>query len=236
MRIASQEVTPEVSRFVGTIAGSPSTEVGELVAEQVRSWRFSREIRYLKKAMQQLEDAGLSPKAVPMRSLAPLLEGASFEDDDEMSDRWAALLANAASGERDVPPSFPSVLRELEPEEARILNHAYDALMRIAPELRIQVGIMKVALVPLVGVAETRLAFHIDNLARLRLVRGTSPMGDAGTDDAIRLTDFGEAFVRACRPPSEPDLQVEFTDRAILEEAQRNRQRWIETASGGTNE
>jgi hypothetical protein len=45
----------------------------------------------------------------------PLLELGSLEaeDDEEMHERWAALLANAAiadEGVEQVPPSFPEIL------------------------------------------------------------------------------------------------------------------------------
>jgi hypothetical protein len=65
-----------------------------------------------------------------------LMDGGTLEDDEEMAERWASLLANVAGGARDVPPSFASVLRDLEPEQARILDHVYQTMMQIAPELR----------------------------------------------------------------------------------------------------
>lgn len=114
-RTVTEDVTPEVSEFLAVVLGSPGVDLSEMAAEQVRAWRFKREIKFAKKAMQQLDDGGIDATPVPMRTLVPLLEGATLEDDEGMSDRWASLLANAASGKRDVPPSFPSVLRELEP-------------------------------------------------------------------------------------------------------------------------
>jgi hypothetical protein len=226
-RVVAEEVTPEVSRFVGTVVGSPSIEIGELIAEEIRAWRFKREIKHLKKAMHHLADAGMTAHSVPLRTLAPLLEAASLEDDESMVDRWASLLANAAGGDRDVPPSFPSVLREVEPAEARILDHTYETLLAIAPELRANLGILKRALVPMAAVPEDRLEFHIENLIRLRLVRGAGQfLGDASGTDMIALTEFGRAFVRACRPPSEPDPPIRFSDPSILESAQRNREHW----------
>jgi hypothetical protein len=86
--------------------------------------------------MKQLEEVGMNPTAVPMRTLAPLMDHGTLEDDPEMGKRWASLLANAASGERDVPPSFASVLRDLEPAQARILDHVYQIMMQISPALR----------------------------------------------------------------------------------------------------
>jgi len=41
-------------------------------------------------------DAGFQPQVVPPKVLFPLLEGASFEDNEDLHTMWAALLANAA--------------------------------------------------------------------------------------------------------------------------------------------
>ena len=71
----AEEVTPEVSRFLGTVLGSPSFEIGELIAEEFRAFRFKRHIRHIERSRKQLEAAGMSPQRVPLRVLAPLLEG-----------------------------------------------------------------------------------------------------------------------------------------------------------------
>jgi hypothetical protein len=226
VRYMAEEVTPEVSRFMGTVAGSPSLEVGELIAEQIRAWRFQREIKHVKKAMKQLDDAGMSPSAVPLRTLAPLIEGGSLESDDSMSDRWASLLANAASGERDVPPSFPGVLRELEPVQAQLLDQTYDLSMQIAPDLRHTHGLDRRSLLRGMGLTVEEYAYHVDNLIRLRLVRSLSTL--QGDDSrVVALTEFGRAFVRACRPPAQPDPPIQYSDREELAAiVRRNQERW----------
>jgi Abortive infection alpha len=224
--VVAEEVTPEISHFMGTVMGSPGLELGELVTDQIRAWRFKRGIKYVQRAMKQLEDAGMNPKAVPMRTLAPLMDGGTLEDDEEMGARWASLLANAASGEREVPPSFASVLRDLEPEQARILDHVYQTMMQIAPELRKQnLGMARMGIVAELGLSNETLEYHLDNLIRLRLVRRPSGVIDDELE-MVTLSEFGRAFVRACRPPSQPDPPVRFTDAAqVARQASENRQR-----------
>jgi hypothetical protein len=76
------------------------------------------------------EEAGISPRAISLKLLVPLLENVSLEDDPDdpaadpeeaeaMHERWAAMLANAAADDAgaDVPPSFPIILSELETKE-----------------------------------------------------------------------------------------------------------------------
>jgi hypothetical protein len=207
--------------------GSPGLELGELITDQIRAWRFKRGIKYVQEAMKQLEEAGMNPTTVPMRTLAPLMDGGTLEDDEEMAKRWASLLANAASGKRDVPPSFASVLRDLEPDQARILDHVYEIMMQISPRLRKgDLGIARPGLVAELGLQADMIDYHLDNLVRLRLVR--RPIGIIGDDLAtVTLSEFGRVFVRACRPPSQPDPPVRFTDATqVMEQAARNKTQW----------
>jgi hypothetical protein len=74
------------------------------------------------------QEAGFTPQAVPPKILFPLLEGASFEEDENLHDMWAALLANAASpGHAEkVRPAFISVLKQMSPDEARVLKWLHE--------------------------------------------------------------------------------------------------------------
>ena len=174
-----------------------------------------------------MADAGLDPKAVPLRTLAPLLEGATLsEDGDGMEDRWASLLANAAGGAQDVPPSFARLLSEIEPVEARILDHVYNVMMAIAPEIRRHdLGMLRAGIADELGLARETIEYHLDNLIRLRLVR--EPTGAiGGLGDVVTLSEFGRRFVRACRAPALPDPPIVFTDAAeVQRQAALNRQR-----------
>lgn len=43
------------------------------------------------------DEAGIEPTKVPLKTLVPLLEGASLEEDDDFQKRWAALPGSLAS-------------------------------------------------------------------------------------------------------------------------------------------
>ena len=75
---------------------------------------------------------GSCPGAVPPEILFPLLEGASFEENEDLHTMWAALLANAAKqGSNElVRPSFMDLLRIMTPDVAVLLNAAYDEAVR----------------------------------------------------------------------------------------------------------
>ena len=58
-------------------------------------WRFKQAVRLVEKVKAICEEAGIEPKAVPLKTLVPILENASLEEDEVLHDHWAALLANA---------------------------------------------------------------------------------------------------------------------------------------------
>ena len=72
--------------------GPAADEVAEMMRDRVRLYRYERQLACVKKAEKMAKDAGFQPNPVPPKILFPLLEGASFEEDDGMHTMWAALL------------------------------------------------------------------------------------------------------------------------------------------------
>jgi hypothetical protein len=208
-----QELGPPAQEFAARITGSATHELGEALADRIRLRRFRSQVKILTKAQEAADEAGLTPSVVPVKVLAPLLEfgGLEEEDNDDMTTRWANLLANAATDSgADVPPAFPDILRQLEPIEAKILDslfhsHNPDAGRQPWPFHRERIAL---ALgLPADAVSQSR----IENLVRLGLAAHTLGSverfsvqgGDQVVMDrsAVQITDLGLDFVRACQPP-----------------------------------
>lgn len=206
-KATAEAVAPEVSKYIGTIVGASQIEAGEMAAEWLRHHRFKRSIKYLKKSMKQLEEAGLKPQEVPIKTLVPLMENASLEDDEALSDRWASLLANAGAGE-DVPPHFARILADLEPVDARVMDELYKVSMQMAPGNRDQAGLNGPKTAEVYGMDREAFGAVVDNLFRLRLAQGTGEIEQ--WDRALVATPLGRRFVRACRPPGEPDPPIRW--------------------------
>jgi hypothetical protein len=207
------DVPEPVSRFMGTVLGAAEIELSAMLGEQVRAWRFRRQIRIMQRAQQQLEEAGLEARSVPFRTLAPLLDGASFEEDNELTERWASMLAQAAVEPAAVPASFPRVLRELEPVDAQILFLVFDNIMRFAPELRTTIGTVRASIAEDVELSKETLRFHVENLIRLGLLAPAGlVLNSADQAQRVTLTAFGQRFVRACSPAGQDDPPVLITE------------------------
>ncbi len=104
-----------VSDVVDKIAGPAAEELGLTIQDHIRVIRFRRQVRLFERVKAICLEAGIAPRRVPLKLLAPIIEAASVEEDDNLQDIWARLLASAAdpaTRNTDAMPSYFSVLRE----------------------------------------------------------------------------------------------------------------------------
>jgi hypothetical protein len=202
-----------IRQFIGKVAGSPASELGEYVADHIRLRRFKSNIRIMEAAERYVAEAGLEPSVIPYKTLVPLLERGSLEDDESMIEKWAALLANAAADPAAVLPSYAEILGQLSPVEARIVNELFRLVERvpIPRDEWAQRGAVTDQLRVAVGLDEPTFLLYLDNLRRLRLCTPPAVGLDfVSGDDRYQLfdwrlvciTDLGHAFARACQPPA----------------------------------
>jgi hypothetical protein len=94
----------------------------------VIAYRLKRRARLAREVLAEWEKWGVAPKRVPLKVLAPIFDGASLEEDEDMHERWKWLLLNASdpNAKTRVPPSFPEILKQLSPAEAKLLDALYD--------------------------------------------------------------------------------------------------------------
>lgn len=181
--------------FLSKLVGPAAEEIGLLLQDQVKLYRFKNQLRILAKAEAMLLKAGSTPNAVPFRTLLPILEAAASEDDESLSIKWAALLANSAAKPEDYAshPSFPRILSEIAPIEARFL----DFLLSKGGET--DWNLFRTDLAKRLQVTEADVDQYYGNLFRLGLVRIASREGVP--KGVVQVGPFGKAFLSACTPP-----------------------------------
>ncbi len=206
------------THVVKAMLGPATAEIAERFRDEVRLYRFGRQLACLKKAEQMATDAGFAPQAVPIKLLFPLLEGASFEENEELHTMWAALLANASSPKngRKIRPGFIAILKQMAADEAILFNWISTTEMK-----RTSMGQQQLALRDLLKAApdlgfpnplhETKLWVCLDALESALLIRRlphvvrTKPSGSPSEDDYLfdkyDMTSLGREFVEACCPP-----------------------------------
>jgi len=64
------------------------------------------------------------------RRVIPLLQSAAMQSNDELQERWAALLEKTASGDEKILPSFGQTLSQISAEEARFLDRIWELVTR----------------------------------------------------------------------------------------------------------
>ena len=81
---ASKFIVPPLGEVAKRMLGPACDELAERWRDSVRLYRYGRQLACVQKAERMAEAAGYTPTAVPIKLLFPLLEGASFEEDESL--------------------------------------------------------------------------------------------------------------------------------------------------------
>lgn len=228
---AGSEVAELARRAVdllGKIAGPAAEELGQMAGDWVRVRRLRNQLAILERTRKMLSDAHIEPERVRLPVLVPLLSNATLEDNADLQQRWASLLANAATpgGDVLVLPSFVDALKSMTIAEAKFLSRIYHSFadregwQTLDPADRIseiQVGTELALLRFTVDTdeeyqailnAEHRPAVSVmlADLDRLGIIRKLEasepdpfrPKYGMAFDRAFLLTAYGVAFLLAC--------------------------------------
>lgn len=121
-------VVEKADKFLSTLLGSAVRETGELITDKIRFRRFRNQILILQRAEDLLSKSGLKATEVSLKTLVPLIEKSSLEEDPTLQDMWATLLANASvsNAKSSLHAVCINVLSSISPLEAKILARAME--------------------------------------------------------------------------------------------------------------
>jgi hypothetical protein len=192
-------------------AGNVSITVGLSYADFKLAMAEERERiveQVWERAQEMLREAGVQPGPVALKTLIPLLQAASMEEDRFLQDRWAALLANAATLGHcsDIRASFVAILADLSSRDVLLLEACYDfAVTEMASRNKQDVtevglghpGTLLRRVAPLAeqDIIPNLSYSSVDNIRRLGLIDSYSRF-----KDAYHFTSLGVEFIEACRP------------------------------------
>ena len=192
------DVLAPFSDLIKTLFGPAAEQYGLAWGESAYLFRRKRLARLLEKASNQLAEAGTEPHAVRVLLLHDIVDRGSLEDNDNLQDMWATLLANAAGGKL-VETAYVDFLKSLSFDEAVFLTMLLTGAMGDSATWHLdpaQCGNLKrlgliiteeEVSVPKVG---SGLGVHT-----MRIEVGGAP------EEMCYLTDLGWAFINACVPP-----------------------------------
>lgn len=213
-------IAQEAAKYMNVIATTPLQQLGEMIGDRFRIWRYKQAINLLLDVKKYHVRKGIKVREIPVKTLLPILENASLEEDEALKNKWTALLINATdeSNSFDLHNVCTEILRQLSAIEVKVLDKIYDELK----EVNFDIFDSKVAVYILKDVykqqgkeydssAEEQEKIIVSNLIRLGLIEYTpdkgkmlhKPMGAflkvRTLKEWISLTDLGRRFVKECK-------------------------------------
>ncbi len=204
------QMVKEASEFLGKVVGPPLKELGLLLEDNVKLWRFKNQVKIINKAKSFLNEKGIQPRKVPLKTLFPLLEHMSLEEDPVMQDKWAALLANAANPTlgNKIHPGYVDILNQLTPKEVALLDFLYEEHQTGPPDQWKYSGYEKSFILKNIEIPDDMYNVIINNLYRLGLLQPPSSGEGTGVGsypialrsfDFVAFTPLGLHFIEQCR-------------------------------------
>lgn len=202
----AEPLAEEGVKLLSAVCGKPAGEVGGIVTDQLRYWRWRNRLRVAAKAAKLLEESKVAAKITPPGFLLPLLEAAGDSDDEAVQDLWGKLLAAGIEKESARHPAFRKTIERMSGDDGRFLEKfinewvpdkqkytlaMYTAESPYPPE---------VASLAALGILASKIReLELDGFDKFT----TTAMGDAkplGIYDEIGFTPFGQLFIEAILP------------------------------------
>jgi len=129
LKIGAEAALKPFSSLLERLLGGLVDQTGGQWEDAAKVRRLRRQIKLYAKVQELLEDAGIEPRQVSDKIGFPLLSAASLEDDPDIQDTWAAMLANAADPREasKVEALFVAMLREMTPAAVKFLDALFPA-------------------------------------------------------------------------------------------------------------
>jgi len=199
----------EVSDFFKGIIPNFVREAGGILSDTVRFWRWKNQVNIIKKVKEKIEKSGLKKHQVPLKTLLPILENGSLEEDTVLQEKWANMLANAVTMRSEVKPNYAEILKDLSPLEVAILDKLYEESNKEPDyQKRKSLQFSKQKIMEVFHLSDEKADLIIENLYRLNLCQPPASHGGVAignypimlrTNDFFEFTTFGYFFVKSCR-------------------------------------
>lgn len=157
-------------KFVGKLLENPLSELSGILYDDIRYLRVKNQVNLLTKAEAYFIKKGLNPKSIPAKTLVPLLEYSSLEEDVTLQGMWESIFINAIHPTgRDVISGYIDILKQLSVDEAKLLSFIYQEFSRSEFE-----GISLKEYLAEFDLEES-FDLYIDNFIRLNLIENVLP-------------------------------------------------------------
>lgn len=122
-----KQILDKSEKLLSTLFGEGFKEIGAIFGDKMRLKRLKNQISILNEATLIMDKSGLKAHQINLKTLVPLLEKSSLEEDEKLQKKWANLIANISSSiENGLEPRLVNTLSNLSSVEAGILDYLYD--------------------------------------------------------------------------------------------------------------
>jgi hypothetical protein len=176
-----------VAGFLEKLAGSSLEEAGLLLSDKIRTRRLRNQIKIFSEAKKIAEENNISIKQINLKTLVPLLEFSSLEEDETLQEKWINLIVNYSDNSQKFESSiFPFILNQLSSNEAIKLENIKNV---------IEISSKKIELTDI----------EISNVIRLGLLERIIIEGftfDSEPTDFryYKVSSLGKLFLNCCSP------------------------------------
>lgn len=207
------ETTEKLAGFVAKVFKEPIRDAVGIIGDRLKFMRWERQVRLADRVNEILSQRRvIETKAVPPKLALPILENASLEDNNELQDLWARLLANSMdpSFTEEVRFAFIEIIKSLNPLDVKVLQAFYNSLSKqsIDWDSITNYSVKKQQLCESLSISPKDYEVSMYNLFRVQclapaIIKGGVKMGPEpltiykGTD-AVVMTPLGKNFVEAC--------------------------------------
>lgn len=175
--------------FLSKLIGPAVEEVGLLIADPIRAWRFNNQLNMLGRAEARIKEKGINVKKISVKNLVPLLELSSLEEDANLQHMWVNLFVNYVDAGKSYTSSvFPYILSQLSSREAEQLTDFADANFISYKALLVS----ETELYNLLRLGLVKQAEYLQKNSRLRIKTLHF------TNDMFYLTALGKEFLACC--------------------------------------
>ena len=118
------DLAADIGGFLHKVIGEPmEIAAGTYFTDPLRQYRIRRLHRLVRKTNEILDGQDVAEtRKVPPKTLVPLIDNASLEDDDLLHDMWAGLLATAMRPKAEqITKRFVEALSNMDAREAHLL-------------------------------------------------------------------------------------------------------------------
>lgn len=206
--------TEKILGFAARVFKEPAEQVSGIIGDRLRLYRWERQSAYVDKVNSLLKAKGIhETRAVSPKFALPVLEGASLEEDDNLQQLWANLMANALDPNfsLDLRMTYVDIIKSLSALDVKMLKTFYDMLTSSSTtnlDNVLDYPVTKESLCQVLNISSHDYEVTVFNLFRAQCLapavivgRGISLGGEPPTaykgSSQITMTPLGVDFVKS---------------------------------------